>query len=67
MRGERPLEGLEVRFDPEEVEAMPARSSRAVTVSLAEEGPIEAGTYRGTIQAIGAPGVWLPLEVVVQC
>jgi hypothetical protein len=23
------------------------------------------GTYRGTIQAVGAPGLWLPLEVAV--
>lgn len=70
-RGEL-LEGLEVRFDPAEVEALPARSSRAVTVSLSGEGLAEAysappGTYRGTIQARGAPGVWLPLEVVVEC
>jgi hypothetical protein len=65
-RGE-PLAGVEVRFDPEEVEAMPARSSRAVTVSLAGEDPLDPGTYRGTIQALGAPGVWLPLEVVVEC
>jgi hypothetical protein len=69
-RGER-LAGVEVRFDPAEVEAMPARSSRAVTVTLAENGAaredLPAGTYRGTIQARGAPGVWLPLEVVVKC
>jgi len=61
------LEGVEVRFDPAEVEPLPGRSSRAVTISLAGEGPPGAGTYRGTIQARGAPGVWLPLEVVVQC
>jgi hypothetical protein len=61
------LEGVEVRFDPAEVEPLPARSSRAVTISLGGEGPPGAGTYRGTIQARGAPGVWLPLEVVVQC
>jgi hypothetical protein len=66
------LAGVEVRFDPAEVEVMPPRSSRAVTVSLAGdglagEGPPGVGTYRGTIQARGAPGVWLPLEVVVEC
>jgi len=61
------LEGVEVRFDPAELEPLPARSSRAVTISLAGQVPLVAGTYRGTIQARGAPGVWLPLEVVVQC
>ena len=62
------LEGVDVRFDPAELEPLPARSSRAVTVSLAGEDHLPgAGVYRGTIQARGAPGVWLPLEVVVQC
>jgi hypothetical protein len=66
------LEGVDVRFDPVEVEAMPARSSRAVTVSVTGKGVAGedspgAGTYRGTIQARGAPGVWLPLEVVFEC
>jgi hypothetical protein len=65
-RGEL-LEGVEVRFDPAEVDAMPARSSRAVVVSLVGPGSPRPGTYRGTIQARGAPGVWLPLEVVVEC
>jgi len=63
----RVLDGVEVVFDPAEVEVMPARSSRAVTVSLIGEGSPPPGTYRGTIQARGAPGVWLPLEVVVEC
>jgi hypothetical protein len=66
-QGER-LDGVEVRFDPPELEPLPPRSSRAVTVSLAGDVlPPGAGTYRGTIQARGAPGVWLPLEIVVQC
>ena len=61
------LEGVEVQFGPAEVEVMPARSSRAVVVSLVGAGYARPGTYRGTIQALGAPGVWLPLEVVVEC
>jgi hypothetical protein len=59
------LEGAEVSFEPAEVALLPARSSRAVTVSLESTGPLRPGTYRGTIQARGAPGLWLPFEVVV--
>jgi hypothetical protein len=61
------LEGADVRFEPAQVEPLPGRSSRAVTVSLEAGGTLQPGTYRGTIQADGAPGVWLPLEVVVAC
>ena len=57
------LEGAEVRFDPSEVALLPARSSRAVVVSLAAADPLPPGTYRGAIQAHGAPRLWLPLEV----
>ena len=60
------LEGAEVGFEPREVDPLPARSSRAVVVSLAAAGPLRPGTYRGTIQAQGAPRLWLPLEVVVE-
>jgi hypothetical protein len=59
------LEGVRVRFEPERVEPLPPRSSRAVTVSLKVKGAPGPGTYRGTIQAAGAPGLWLPLEVAV--
>jgi hypothetical protein len=57
------LEGDAVRFEPRELAALAPRSSRAVTVSLANDGSVPPGTYRGTIQADGAPGLWLPLEV----
>jgi hypothetical protein len=60
------LAGAEVRFDPPELALLEARSSRAVVVSLAATGPLRAGTYRGTIQAGGAPRLWLPLEVAVE-
>jgi hypothetical protein len=59
------FEGADVCFEPPEVALLPARSSRAVTVSLAASPPLRPGTYRGTIQARGAPRLWLPLEVVV--
>lgn len=60
------LDGADVGFEPNEVELLPARSSRAVVVSLAAAGPLRPGTYRGTIQAHGAPRLWLALEVVVE-
>jgi hypothetical protein len=59
------LERVRVRFEPDHVEPLPPRSSRAVTVSLKVKGAPQPGTYRGTIQAGGAPALWLPLEVVV--
>lgn len=59
------LDGADVVFQPREVDLLPARSSRAVVVSLATAGPLRPGTYRGTIQARGAPRLWLALEVVV--
>jgi hypothetical protein len=37
-----------------------------VVVSLAAAGPLPVGTYRGTIQAHGAPRLWVALEVVVE-
>jgi hypothetical protein len=59
------LENVEIRFEPAAVEELPARSSRAVLVSLASHGRLRSGVYRGTIQARGAPTIWLPLEVAV--
>ena len=60
------LAGAEVRFDPPEMEPLPGRSSRAVAVLLAATASPSPGVYRGTIQAEGAPGLWLPLEVAIQ-
>jgi hypothetical protein len=59
------LDGAEVGFEPGEVERLPPRSSRAVRVSLAAAGSPRPGTYRGTIQADGAPQLWVPLEVAI--
>ena len=62
------LDGVQVRFDPAEVSLLPPRSSRGVLVSLETTGPLHQGFYRGTIQADGAPNLWLPIEVAVgQC
>jgi len=60
------LDGADVGFEPGEVEILPPRSSRAVLVSLAATGPLRPGIYRGTIQADGAPKLWLPLEVSIE-
>ena len=49
-----------VSFEPAVVDELPPRSSRAVAVTV--DGP--PGSYRGVIQARGAPGMWLPLEIV---
>ncbi len=59
------LDGADVCFEPREVELLPPRSSRAVEVSLAANGERPSGTFRGAIQAHGAPGLWLPFEVAV--
>jgi hypothetical protein len=59
------LDGAHVGFEPAEVELLPPRSSRAVSVSLAPTGSLRPGVYRGTIQADGAPKVWLPFEVAI--
>jgi hypothetical protein len=58
-----------VRFEPDVV-AMPARSSRGVTVEV-EVGEVEGehvapGSYRGTVLADGHPELWLPVELVVK-
>lgn len=55
-----------VDFEPRQVPLVPARSSRAVVVSLVASGPLRSGTYRGTIQASGAPSLWLPFEVTIE-
>jgi hypothetical protein len=54
-----------VEFDPGELPPLPPRSSRGVVVSLVVGAQPSAGLYRGTIQAEGAPALWLPIEVGV--
>jgi hypothetical protein len=55
-----------VRFEPADVAELPARSSRGVVVSVTPSGRPDPGVYRGTIQAEGAPALWLPLELAVK-
>jgi hypothetical protein len=54
-----------VGFDPVEVPPLPPRSSRGVVISVNAVGDPRPGVYRGTIQAEGAPALWLPVEVAV--
>ena len=54
-----------VSFDPAEITLLPPRSSRGVVISVAAAARPRPGVYRGTIQADGAPKLWLPLEVAV--
>jgi hypothetical protein len=56
----------QVGFDPFEVPLLPPRSSRGIIVSVRAVGEPRPGVYRGTIQAEGAPALWLPLEVAVR-
>ena len=60
------LEGAEVLFEPRDVGMLEPRSSRAVEVTLASNGSPRPGTYRGTVQAQGAPRLWLPIEVEIE-
>ena len=55
-----------LRFDPVEVAELPARSARGVAVTVCAEQPLEPGTYRGVVQAEGAPNLWITLELTVQ-
>jgi hypothetical protein len=54
-----------VDFEPAELPGLPPRSSRGVVVSVAVGSRPSPGLYRGTIQAEGAPALWLPIEVTI--
>lgn len=60
------LKGTKVRFEPRKVARLEARSSRAVKVSLVAKDAPRPDIYRGTIQAQGAPRLWLPVEVRIE-
>jgi hypothetical protein len=51
--------------EPAAIAELPPRSSRGVIVSLAPEGELHRGVFRGLLQVRGAPGVWFPVEVAV--
>ncbi len=60
------LMAADLLITPGEVVEVPARGSCTITVSLRTERAPPAGIYRGTLQAAGAPLLWLPIEVTVE-
>jgi hypothetical protein len=58
-----------LRFEPDVV-AMPARSSRGVSVEVevdeVEGQRVAPGSYRGTLLADGHPELWLPVELAIK-
>jgi hypothetical protein len=54
-----------LRFDPAEIDALPGRSGRGFALRIAPKGDLVPGSYRGVIQARGAPEAWMAVEVVV--
>ncbi len=60
------LIAAELLITPGEVAELPARGSATIVVSLRTERAPPAGIYRGTLQAAGAPLLWLPIEVTVE-
>jgi hypothetical protein len=59
------VRGRSVRFEPATVAELPARSSRGVRASIRATGAPAAGRYRGLLQAEGAPGVAVPVELTI--
>ena len=54
-----------LRFDPESVDVLPARSSRGVRVSAELARDAAPGTYLGLVLVRGLPGAWATATVVV--
>ncbi|HXW33922.1 MAG TPA: hypothetical protein VEJ87_05035 [Acidimicrobiales bacterium] len=59
------IESTWIRFDPPRVPVIDARGARAVYLQLRPERPLSPGTYRGVVQARGAPSLCIALEVRV--
>ena len=57
------LAGDAVRFDPPLIDGLAPGATCRVGVSVATDCRTPPGTYRGIIQAAGAPGLALTLEV----
>jgi hypothetical protein len=64
-KGKR-LKRAKVRFEPRMLSRLDSGSSHAVKVLLVAMDEPRPGVYRSTIQAEGAPGLWLPLEVAIE-
>ena len=60
------LGGSSVRFDPPVIDELAAGSSWVVGITVSADRPLAAGTYRGVIQSMGAPGFSLALHVDVE-
>jgi hypothetical protein len=60
------LDGIRVCFEPPELDALQPGASRPVAVFLDAPCTPPPGIYRGTIQADGAPALWLVIEVQVE-
>ncbi len=63
-QGDR-IQGRSIRFDPGELDSVPPRSAREVSLSICGEQGIEPGTYLGVIAVEGAPRVSVDLEILV--
>jgi hypothetical protein len=55
-----------ISFAPAHMDVLPGRSSRGLAVSVATDGHVHPGTYRGLVLVAGLPEVWAVLEVVVE-
>ncbi len=60
------LKGAKVRFAPREVEPLPPAPVAQSRCRSCAKDALRPGIYRGTIQADGAPQLWLPIEVVIE-
>jgi hypothetical protein len=54
-----------VEIQPAKIVGLPSRSSRGFVISVVADPSTAPGTYRGTVQVLGAEAVWMPIEVVV--
>lgn len=59
------IQGRSIRFDPKELDSVPARSAREVSLSICGERGLEPGTYLGVVDVEGAPKVSVDLEIMV--
>ena len=59
------LPAASIRFAPEAFE-VDSRSSRGVIVEVEIPQGTATGRFRGIVQVVGAPDVWLPIEVDVR-
>lgn len=61
----RAIDSEAVRFTPA-CAAMPARSSRGVTVEVIVAEGLPSGCYRGTVLVHGRPELWMPIVLTLR-